>query len=132
MMAAGTTPATARSGASGIHESDGVRPSTAKTTVKAPRIAPPRKPAFSSVRLGVEAALTGRTGHSRHRLHVSRHTHVELPLFLRLENFNERARQDRFELLVHLVLGPEARLQVLHPLEVGDGDAARVGEDVGH
>ena len=30
------------------------------------------------------------------------------------------------------MLGPEERLQVLHPLEVGDGDAARVGEDVGH
>src|SRR3954453_14099021 len=40
------------------------------------------------------------------------------------------AFHDRLEPVVPLVLGPPVGLQVLHPLVVGDRDAAGVGEDV--
>ena len=43
----------------------------------------------------------------------------------------ERARDDVVQLRVHLVLLPEVLLEALHPLEVGDDDAARVREHVG-
>ena len=43
----------------------------------------------------------------------------------------ERATDNRVELRVHLRLLPEVLLQALHPLEVGDDDAARIREHVG-
>src|SRR5436189_6071111 len=42
----------------------------------------------------------------------------------------ERARDDVVQLRVHLGLLPEVLLEALHPFEVGDHDAAGVGEDV--
>ena len=44
----------------------------------------------------------------------------------------ERFDHDVFQLFVDHRLLPEVALAVLHPLEVGSGDAARVGQDVGH
>ena len=43
----------------------------------------------------------------------------------------ERLVDDVLELGVDLVLLPEVLLEALHPLEVGDDDAARVREHVG-
>ena len=44
----------------------------------------------------------------------------------------ERLDHLRLEPLVHFLLGPEVAVAVLHPLEVRHGDAAGVGQDVGH
>ena len=41
-----------------------------------------------------------------------------------------RAVHDALELSVNFGLVPEKRLQVLHPLEVADGDATGAGQDV--
>src|SRR5262245_18216041 len=63
--------------------------------------------------------------HQRRRAHVcllAKRQHVHLP---------ERAPHDVDQPAVHLVLGPEELLRVLHPLEVRHRDAAGVGEDVG-
>ena len=43
----------------------------------------------------------------------------------------EGAGHDQPQPVVDLLLGPGEGLQRLHPLEVGDGDAAGVGENVG-
>ena len=42
----------------------------------------------------------------------------------------ERLDHDDLELLVDLVLGPVVAVEVLHPLEVADGHAAGVAQDV--
>src|SRR6202023_1375892 len=39
---------------------------------------------------------------------------------------------NRFQSIVDLVFRPEATLQVLHPLEVTDRDAASIGQDIWH
>ena len=51
-------------------------------------------------------------------------------LALRLGRLAERARDDVVQARVHLLLLPEVLLQALHPLEVGDDDAAGVREHV--
>src|SRR5471032_205490 len=48
-----------------------------------------------------------------------------------LEDGVERAPEDAVELVEDFRLGPEEALQILHPLEVADDDAAGVAEDVG-
>ena len=55
----------------------------------------------------------------------------QLALLVQLPGLVERARDDRVEARVDLLLGPEVLLQALHPLEVRDDDPAGVGEDVG-
>ena len=47
-------------------------------------------------------------------------------------HFAEGALHDDLELFVDLAFFPEKILQVLHPLEVADGDTAGVGQDVGN
>src|SRR6266568_8270495 len=79
---------------------------------------------------GIEASLPRRARDARHGLHVRGHPHVELLLQLGLQDLAKRARDDRLQLLIHLVLRPEEGLQVLHPLEVRDRHPAGVGEDV--
>src|ERR1700737_1796556 len=115
----GTTPPMVRSGTSGFHDNDGVKPRIANRIAKAARTAPARTPAvkarFRGLSSGVEPALPGCARDARPRPAVSRHPHVELFLDLCLQDLGERPREDRLQLLVDLVLRPEERLQVLHP-----------------
>ena len=55
---------------------------------------------------------------------------LRLLLLVHVPGLVERAGDDVAELRVHLGLLPEVLLEALHPLEVRDDDAARVGEDV--
>src|SRR5579875_561116 len=79
---------------------------------------------------GIQAALSRGGRHSLHRLHVRRHAHREATPLAHRQHLLESPLHDRPKLLVDLVLGPEERLQVLHPLEVADGHPAGVGQDV--
>ena len=47
--------------------------------------------------------------------------------FRGVPNLREGVENDFFEALIDLVLGPEIAGDVLHPLEIADGDAAGVG-----
>ena len=62
---------------------------------------------------------------------VRGHAHARPDPLARLPRLLERARDDVVQLRVHLVLAPEVLLEPLHPLEVGDDDAAGVREHVG-
>src|SRR5262252_779320 len=78
----------------------------------------------------IEASEAGRFGDASHTEHVGRGPHRNPALLRDADDVREGPPHDGLELLVHLVLGPEVTRQILHPLEVGDGDAARVRENV--
>src|SRR5579864_3032649 len=79
----------------------------------------------------VQAAEPVDGGHPLDRHHVGRDPEVH-PVALRHGgHVLERMHHDALEPLVHGLLVPEVAAPVLHPLEVADGDAAGVGEDVG-
>src|SRR4029077_16262315 len=54
--------------------------------------------------LGVQPSVSSRAGDAGDSPAVGRHAHVELLLELGLEHFRKRSREDRLQLLVHLVL----------------------------
>src|SRR5262249_18987177 len=58
--------------------------------------------------------------------------HRDAPVARGGEHLVEGALDQRDQAVVHVLLGPEEVLEALHPLEVGDRDAAGVREDVGH
>src|SRR5215472_8063481 len=81
---------------------------------------------------GVDSAVARGGRHPLHRLDVRGHAHRQVALQRDRQHLAEGPLHDRLQLLVDLVLGPEERLQVLHPLEVADRDPACVGQDVRH
>ena len=56
---------------------------------------------------------------------------LTLVLFGIADDGVEAFDHDFLQALVDQLLVPEEALAVLHPLEVGDGDAAGVGQDIG-
>src|SRR5262245_2738831 len=81
-------------------------------------------------RLRKQAAAAGRLCHPRDREHMGGRAHVQFALPRQVEDLVERALHVALELLRDLELVPDEALQVLGPLEIGRGDAARVAEDV--
>src|ERR1700737_5007842 len=128
-MTVGTNTEAASNRVSGTHRKAEPSPTIANITTNTARTMPATRPQPKE-RLGIKSPLTRRACDTRDGLHVRGHAHVELALQLCLQHLAERPRHDGFQLLVHLVLGPEERLQVLHPLEIRDGHTARVGEDI--
>src|SRR5579864_3003895 len=82
--------------------------------------------------LGVDPALPDCVRHAINRQHVGGDAVVHAMGLGIANDIVERRFHDGFELLVHDRLFPEIALPVLHPLEVGSGDAAGVGENVGN
>jgi hypothetical protein len=81
--------------------------------------------------LRVQPAGAVRLGHAADADHLGGGPQRHLPVAGQLADLVVRRRHEPLEPVVDLVLGPEVRLQVLHPLEVRHGDAARVGQHVG-
>src|SRR5215218_2706849 len=86
--------------------------------------------ATNSRTLGIETSRHGRLGDALHREPVGGHPHARSLLLLRHDRLLEGAGDDVVEPLVHLFLLPEVLLEPLHPLEIGDDDAARIREHV--
>src|SRR5215217_5022917 len=80
--------------------------------------------------LGIEAPGHGRLRDALDREPVRGHPHARALLLLRRDRLLEGAGDDVVEPLVHLFLLPEVLLEALHPLEVGDDDAAGVRKHV--
>src|SRR5579872_364269 len=96
---------------------------------------PPRPGTRGRVRrspgpLRVDAPGHERVGHAADRADERADPHLDLLLLTHRENVPEAPHQDAFQPGVDLLLGPEERLKVLHPLEVGHDHAAGVGENV--
>src|SRR5919204_1917747 len=87
--------------------------------------------ALYSVTLGIEPARRRRLGHPLHGDAVRGHAHARLARLPGRPGLVEGAHDDVVQLRVHLGLLPEVLLEALHPLEVGDDDAARVRQYVG-
>src|SRR5713101_622795 len=83
-------------------------------------------------RLWVYPSHRCRVGHPLHRQRVRGEPHVDALVDRGVEDLVEGPRYDVVQLRVDLLLLPEERLQVLHPFEVRDDHAPRVGDDVGH
>src|SRR5688572_28167841 len=64
------------------------------------------------------------------RQHVRCRTHVDLVLLGELEDIAETAHHDVAQPVVDDLLAPEIATAILHPLEVRDRHAARIGQDV--
>src|SRR5437588_12498710 len=83
--------------------------------------------AYSLTCSWVDAADRGRVSDTLHRDEIRAQTERDMLRVRVVTHLGERLLEDAFELVVDLALLPKERLQVLHPLEVRDGDAARVG-----
>src|SRR5207248_2458046 len=70
--------------------------------------------------------------HAINRQDVSSHAEIYIVFLRGRVHVVERANHNFLELTVHVVLIPEQLLQVLHPLEIRDGYAAGVGQNVGN
>src|SRR5579885_2469016 len=81
-------------------------------------------------RLRVDAANLRCLGDTGDGQHVGSQTHIAVGLLGSGGDGGEGAVHNHFEPLRDLFDPPEEALEVLHPLEVADGDAARVGQDV--
>src|SRR5918996_3571834 len=81
--------------------------------------------------LRIEATRDGRLGDAAHTDAVRRDAQAHAALLVRVPGLAEGARDDVVQPLVHLFFLPEVLLEALHPLEVGDDDAAGVREHVG-
>ena len=82
--------------------------------------------------LRVDAALLDGEGDAVDGEHVGGDAVVDVVGLGVADHVVEAVAQDGFELLVDDGFFPEVALAVLHPLEVAGGDAAGVGQDVGH
>ncbi len=84
------------------------------------------------VRLGVDAAQLDGLRDAIERHHVGGGAIVDAVLFGIGDDGVEAFIHDLLQALIDQVLVPEEALAVLHPFEVGDGDAAGVGQNVGN
>src|SRR6266566_1967128 len=84
----------------------------------------------SGERLWIEAAHLGRIGDSLNGKQVRRRPHVDLVPLGDGQGLAERLDHDLLELGVHDLLAPVVAVQVLDPLEVADGHATRIAQDV--
>src|SRR5690349_2972873 len=82
--------------------------------------------------LGVNAALADGVGHAINSQHISGNAVIDGVGLGVFHHRLERLAHDVLQLLVDHGLLPEVSLAVLHPFEVGGGDAAGVGQNVGH
>src|SRR6266511_2922871 len=80
--------------------------------------------------LGVDAADACGFYYAADAQHHRCLAHGDAVLLRHRRNVAVGAGDDAMQALVDLVFFPEVELEVLHPLEVGDDDAAGVGEDV--
>src|SRR5579859_3124263 len=85
----------------------------------------------SAMRLGVKPAAFYGEGDSVKRHHIGGNAVVDVVLGGVGDDVVETVHHDFFQPLVNQILIPEVALPVLNPLEVGDRDAARVGQNVG-
>ena len=108
----------------------GTSPGASRITRRASARAATRAPVPASA-LRIDPAQPVHRRDARDRQHVRRRAHVHLVALRELEHRLEAALHDLAESLIHDLLGPEVAAAVLHPLEVRDRDAARVGENVG-
>src|SRR5437879_12995563 len=77
-----------------------------------------------------EAAHQGGLRKSPHGEDVRCGAHMRVVLAHRFVDVIERAIHHHLEPAVHFVFLPEVALQVLRPLEVANGQATRVGQDI--
>src|SRR5579864_3400105 len=82
--------------------------------------------------LGVNAALADGVGDAINSQHISGNAVIDVVGLGVLHHRLEGLAHDVLQLLVDHGLLPEVALAVLHPLEVRGGDAAGVGQNVGH
>ena len=80
--------------------------------------------------LGVDAAQLQRAGHAIDRQHVGGDTIIHPVRFRVAHHFIEAVLHHVLQALVHFALAPEKALAILHPLEIADGDAAGIGENI--
>src|SRR6266851_4699286 len=81
--------------------------------------------------LRVDAANFSGLGDAGDGEQIGAHAQVGLLLGGFTLHSMESTRHDGFEPVIDFVFGPEEALQVLHPLEVTDGDTTGIGHDVG-
>src|ERR1035441_290727 len=79
----------------------------------------------------VDSSQADSVGHAIEGQHVGRDAVVDVVLFGVLNHRVETLVHDLLQAAVHQLFVPEETLAILHPLEIGDGDAAGVGQDVG-
>src|SRR5579863_4469241 len=91
------------------------------------RCAPPLRMTL----LRIEAAQLRRLGDARYGDAVRSFSHRDAVTLRLLERLAEGARHFALELIVDLVFFPEVCGEVLNPLEIGNGHAAGIGENVG-
>lgn len=80
--------------------------------------------------LGIDSAEAITVGDFRDGFDVGSGPHVGVLVLAHLEDVIEGAIEDIVEASVDFCFGPEEGLEVLNPFEIGDGDAASVGEDI--
>src|ERR1035441_4713648 len=78
----------------------------------------------------INATLLQREGHSIDRQHVGGDSIIHFVMLRVTHNFLETPFDDVLEPVVHFLLAPKKSLPVLDPLEVADGYAAGIGQNV--
>ena len=78
-----------------------------------------------------QPANRSRFSHAAHRQNVSGVAHVRAIFAAGLVDALKCAAHNVFHARIHFVDRPEIALQILRPLEIADGDAAGIGENVG-
>src|SRR5215216_5483451 len=87
-------------------------------------------PRFAAARSGVDAARQCGLGHATDGQHVRRQSQVDVVLDCGAMDVLERADHHAAQASVDLVDRPEELLTVLDPLEITDGDTARIAQNV--
>ena len=84
------------------------------------------------LRLRIDAANLHGLGDAADAQDVGGNAHGHIPVEVDLEHVAEGRLHDPFQPLVDVLRLPEEVLLILHPFEVGDGDAAGVAENIGN
>ena len=79
---------------------------------------------------GIQAAQFGGLRNPADAQHIGRGSHSDFAIHVNLQHVVEAGLHDALQAVVNVLRFPEQVLLVLHPFEVGNGDAAGVAKDV--